>query len=354
MARKKARPVRRTTPAARGSQRAKARSPKRTKGGGIHQLAAAPEAAGKSAPSFARHETFAPRFGWVRKGYAAVENRPEFFLQKDAHLQIGVGKNQARSIRYWCHALGVLQDFRRPAQRLIESVHSDLGRNLLKRSGWDPYLEDPASLWLLHWRLVREPWTATAWHYAFTLMPDLDFTVQRLTRALGEYVAMAFPGARVAESSLSKDASCIARMYSVARATDLTEESIQSPFADLGLISPTNSAQESFRFNVGIKRNLPAAIVAAACIEFAAAVAPTARTVGISRLISDAGSPGMAFKLSESALTEYLDQASRETRAFWLSDAAGLVQVGYKGDPSALVTRILDAYYVSSRDSVAA
>src|SRR2546423_1123874 len=63
----------------------------------------------QTAPAaFARHETFYPRSGWLKKGFDAASVDPMVFLRDDAPLRLGVGKNMARSIRYWCHAFKLL------------------------------------------------------------------------------------------------------------------------------------------------------------------------------------------------------------------------------------------------------
>jgi len=41
---------------------------------------------------FARHETFYPRYGWLKKGFEAVHANSNIFLEEDAHIQLGVGK----------------------------------------------------------------------------------------------------------------------------------------------------------------------------------------------------------------------------------------------------------------------
>ena len=43
--------------------------------------------------SFARHETFHPRYGWFRKAYAFVADEGNDFNQEDAPRLSGVGKN---------------------------------------------------------------------------------------------------------------------------------------------------------------------------------------------------------------------------------------------------------------------
>src|SRR4051794_40443347 len=63
---------------------------------------------------FARHETFAPRFGWLRKAYDAVTDPrvgPEVFLQPDAPVTLGVGKNMVNAIRYWTQAFKLTVEY---------------------------------------------------------------------------------------------------------------------------------------------------------------------------------------------------------------------------------------------------
>ena len=52
-------------------------------------------------PVFARHETFHPRYGWFRKAYEATADDPAAFTRKDAPVELGVGKNMVKSIRFW-------------------------------------------------------------------------------------------------------------------------------------------------------------------------------------------------------------------------------------------------------------
>ena len=56
-----------------------------------------------------RHETFTPRYGWLKKGYDAASREPDIFRAADAIEQLGVGKNMVRSIKFWCQAFKVLQ-----------------------------------------------------------------------------------------------------------------------------------------------------------------------------------------------------------------------------------------------------
>ena len=59
--------------------------------------------------AFSGHQTFPFRYAWLPKGVGAVREDPEAFLQPDALVRLGVGKNMVASIRFWCEALGLLE-----------------------------------------------------------------------------------------------------------------------------------------------------------------------------------------------------------------------------------------------------
>ncbi len=59
-------------------------------------------------PIFANHETFHPRFGWLKKGFDAAKKNPDIFSQDDAPVRLGVGKNMVRAIRYWSSAFKII------------------------------------------------------------------------------------------------------------------------------------------------------------------------------------------------------------------------------------------------------
>lgn len=284
---------------------------------------------------FARHETFHPRYGWLKKGLDAVSQDPGIFLREDAPVQLGVGKNMVRSIRYWCEAFKLVQ----------ESRPTHFGHKLFRQ--WDTYLEDPASLWLLHWYLLKPPCTATAWWAAFNLFRRTEFGSEDLLLTLQEYCSQM--GKRVAVGSLRKDVTCLLRMYgSQDSGTKVgpTEDSLDCPFAELGLIRPE---EKGYHFWTGLKLNLPPEIIVAACLEFVAdgleTDDKTDGTISLSRLLYDVNSPGLVFKLSESAMSAAIERVAQKRAEIRLSESAGLLQMSFVGSPSRLSTDILDEYY---------
>lgn len=291
---------------------------------------------------FARHETFHPRFGWLKKGYDLAIADPGIFLRDDAPVLLGVGKNMVRSIRYWCIAFKVL------TEETHQSLPTSFGHQLLGESGWDPFLENPASLWLLHWHLLKSPCFATTWSYIFNVFQSAEFTTEALLDNLQGY-ADSF-NSRTAESSLKKDISCLLRMYAEQESRKgPTEDSIDCPFTELRLLYSIGSGRR-YGFQVGFKETLPSEIVVAACLEFAAMENADSKAMGLSRLAHLPGSPGRVFKLSEAAIAESIEQVARqrhEQADLFLSDGAGLLQLQYvEDDPSALSASILNEYFV--------
>ncbi|MFO7556347.1 MAG: DUF4007 family protein [Desulfobacterales bacterium] len=185
-------------------------------------------------PVFARHETFHPRYGWFKKGY---DKNEVFYEDKGkARVVLGVGRNMVIAIRYWCLAFKILN--KDNENRLNSYEPSQFGTKLLSDSGWDPYIEDPATLWLLHWNLFRPPCYATSWYFVFNEFNRISFTPDDILHSLKEYIKRAYPANNTKKSSLKRDINCILRMYVEKNPSKFkNEDTIDCPFAELGLIT---------------------------------------------------------------------------------------------------------------------
>ena len=124
----------------------------------------------------------------------------------------------------------------------------------------------------------------------------------------------------------------------------LKEDSLDCPFTELGIINAFTDSKR-FTFNFGSKPTLPPEIIVTACLEFASSFQDDARTISISRLLYDAGSPGQAFKLTESSLSNAIETVSLKAKDIYLTDTAGMIQFAYDNDPLKISERILNSYY---------
>lgn len=290
-------------------------------------------------PIFARHETFQPRFGWLRKAYLAGETgQGEDFSADDATVRLGVGKNMVRAIRFWGEACKVLEPL--PTRgRSSGLVPSEFGRSILGHDGWDPYLELPGSLWLLHWAMLRPPTHLPVWWIAFNEFNAIEFqSDDLLERAVRECEAV---GAAVGKGSIKKDVDCCLRMYSGGGAAKTAEFITESPFVSLGLISRTNAG--SYRFMVGSKGTLAPELVAFASLDYM--TRNGAQTATLTSLANDPASPGRVFKLAEDHIAEAIEQTAKKVPAISLQHPGGARQLSINGDSKALSVRLLDLYF---------
>lgn len=297
-------------------------------------------------PSFARHETFHPRFGWLRKAVAASTASGEVFTDDDATVTLGVGKNMVNAIRYWGLAFKILEHTANPKRpRVPLTVPTTFGRTLLGDDGWDPYLEDPASLWLLHWKLLSTPCQAPVWWVAFNDFTAVQFSETQLTTHVMELAAAAgWPA--VVEASVKKDVDCLLRTYTVRRhGRQGLDDILDCPFRELGLIEAAAGDEgRSWRFVVGEKPGLPDEIVTYAALHFAS-LSEGARSISIARLAHDPGSPGAAFRLTETALFGALSRMASSNDALQVAEPGGLRQLLYDDDPAVLSDQVLTGYY---------
>lgn len=280
-------------------------------------------------PLFSGHQTFALRYGWLKKAYDAVEtsgNDPgnkSIFLSDAAIANFGVGRNMVGSIRHWATSCGVIREEPGTARLVV----TPLGRFLLGADGVDPYLEHPASLWLLHWSLCSGETSRglkTTWFWAYSHFTGGVFRREDLVDGLMKFAeARGWP--RVSRTTVQRDVECFVRSYE-SRPTGhrgTAEESLESALAELGLI---RGMRGQFQFVRGPKRSLPNEVFVLALNSFWNRIGATG-TLSFEAIAHEPGSPGRVFLLDEGDLADRLlalDEVSGGVLRW--SETAGLKQ----------------------------
>jgi hypothetical protein len=301
--------------------------------------------------SFSGHETFVFRYGWLKKAVDATIQNPEIFTTDESLAVLGVGKNMVRSIRHWSLATGVLQEMSKTRGARLEPT--EFGLYLFGESGKDPYLEDPNSLWLLHWRLATNERRCTSWSWAFNLLQSVEFTRESLAIVFRQELAkhsLVAPS----DGSLKRDLDCFVRTYSAPRGQKgvVAEDSLDCPLTELELITE-NPASGALQFRKGFQRTLSMEAFLYALNEYWGKVAPARDTLAFSEIAYSPGSPGSVFKLDENSLMERLEQLELCSEgALSFADTAGLKQVYRRAQPQAL--QALTRHYEFSDPRVAA
>lgn len=306
-------------------------------------------------PMFANHQTFHPRFGWVKKGYKAAAIDPEAFNLRSAPVDLGVGKNMVEAIRFWALATKVIARRPHPERpRLTVYTPTRIGRALLDdRVGIDPYIENPSTLWALHWHAISAPSVLPVWQLAFNDFTAMEFTEAELLRFCCNEIA-ATTWSQPTESSIRKDVDCLLRMYSprAARGRESLDDLIDSPFSALELIrlAPGNK-RESYRFVRGRKRSLPAAAITYACLDFMSRDGQNIRTISMTRLAVDPGSPGRIMKLTEQDILDAIEESSHAVTGLNILRPAGSRQLAVSTDPALVALAVLYAERANRRSS---
>ncbi len=289
--------------------------------------------------SFGRHETFILRYGWLTKGFQAFEEDNAIFTNDASTIKLGVGKNMVNAIRYWLRAAQLLED---RDQGLVTTA---LGQLLLGKKGLDPFLEDEATLWLIHWLIATNAELATAWYWFFNCFHKAEFTLQEASDNLADFVRQQF-GDKHSEKTVRLEISIITRMYCQGLQTVKTdlEELLDAPLIDLRLITSDNT---HFYRSLGDERpSIPIDLIGFALNELFAM--QKRNVIPVNQLMyGDNYSVGIGsvFRLTESSLLAKLEHlVQRYPNVFRLDETAGLNQL-YQLDSSCSSLSFLQRHY---------
>lgn len=296
--------------------------------------------------SFSGHETFVFRYPWLKKAVDAVAIDPRVFGQEDSIVTLGVGKNMVRSIRHWGLATGVLQE--EPKTRGTSMLLTSFGKFLFgddMLAGVDPYLEDPNSLWLLHWNLLSNGDRSTTWQWAFNRFPSNEFTREGLAQSISDE-CQRLNLQPPTEGTLRRDVEVFIRTYLSSRAakTAAIEDSLDCPLTELGLVEEV-SGTDLLKIKRGPKTTLSNEVFAYCLVDFWNRTAVALTSLAFGDIAYAQNSPGAIFKLDENSLVERLEALHDTTNgALSYTETAGLKQV-YRHKPEVAPTTWLTKHY---------
>ncbi|MFZ2175465.1 MAG: DUF4007 family protein [Rhodococcus sp. (in: high G+C Gram-positive bacteria)] len=306
-------------------------------------------------PTFANHQTFHPRFGWIKKGYDAAAKNPNVFNLPGAPIELGVGKNMVEAIRFWSTATRVITRKPHPERpRVAVSTPTHFGRAFLDDDyGLDPYMEDQSTLWILHWQALSAETILPIWRLTFNDFGAVEFTEDELLQyCVDEVAATTWQQPKI--SSIQKDVDCLLRMYTrrETRGRQTLDDLLDSPFRELQILQPSPGSRKSYRFVRGEKRGLPAAAITYACLDYMSRDAGGSRTISITRLAVDPGSPGRIMKLTEQDIVSAIEQSAREATGIRLARPAGATQLTVDSHPTLIAHAVMWAHHTRRRSDL--
>jgi len=200
----------------------------------------------KSKYTFSGHETFQCKTLWLKKGYDFVKAGYDF-NDSDAVVVLGVGKNMVSAIRYWMKAFGLLDD--NGLTRISYYLFDD-------KTGKDPYSEDLATLWLLHYLIVDTNYASL---YKLTFddfqRERKEFSSEQLQRFVKRHCTDNGFDTLYNENTVKKDIDVLLKNY-ILPTDSKTNEDYSVLLLELNLIRPDNE-RKMFIFNDSGKRAVP-------------------------------------------------------------------------------------------------
>lgn len=279
---------------------------------------------------FSGHETFPLRQLWLRKAFHAIydagsdaaESR-KVFSDETAIRRFGVGRNMVSAIRHWALACDVLREARGGALQV-----GDIGTFLFGAAGVDPYLERPATCWLVHWLLAGRATRSTTWHWVFNRVTQQTFNRALIQSGLEQLAVQ--KQARVSVTTIKRDIEVCLRCYLSRMDSREADDAAEPLLADLGLISEGPAG--TFHFRRGNQPSLPDGIFAFALLEFwrnwEQSTGSSQSTLSYEAIAHDYGSPGRVFKLDENSTAERLMALEELSNgAIRWTDTAGVRQI---------------------------
>jgi len=274
---------------------------------------------------FSGHDTFHCRLFWLKKGYDYISNEGKF--RDDSGVELGVGRNMVNSIRFWLKSFGVVKD---------GNEINPLYKELLDNDGWDPYLENEATLQLLHYELCANG-HSSIYGLIFRELRKIkpEFNKQHFVNFVKDLDGSQSNGI------LEKDFSVFLRTYS-SRGEKSKEDSYSGLMTELSLVKVVGEDQKKeklYRIENNNQSNVPVEILLYCILSND----NYDKSISFKSLYSDKKGIGNIFCFDQDKLEDKLFEIAEKFDFVTYNSEAGIKELQFKSKSSAL--EILKLYY---------
>ena len=268
--------------------------------------------------SFSGHDSFQCRQLWLKKGYDFIDNGHSF-NDLDAVVKLGVGKNMVSSIRFWMKAFNILD---------VNDNLTVFGKKLFDNdTGFDPFLEDDASLWLLHYQLVR---TRLASIYSIVFNEFRKEKIYFSKETFINYLKRrkeAEPHLPFNQNTISDDFDVFLKMYQRNSASKDIEDSFSGVLTDIEMLKILGKGKdEQYQIENNERDKLPSPIFLYAILDNP----EYGLSISLHTLENEFNSPGTIFALNRQGLLNKIFEIVEENRYITFTDHAGIKELQFK------------------------
>ncbi|MBI3798032.1 MAG: DUF4007 family protein [Deltaproteobacteria bacterium] len=290
------------------------------------------------------HETFPCRYTWLPKAVRGLSKNPQLFLDEDqAMVDLGVGKNMVRAIRYWAQAAGVVEPLIKGKTHHL----SLFGEILLGEDGLDPFLEDIRTLWLIHWNLstdIENP--LLAWDYLLNQWHEPEFVPGAVLKALHKEANRYNDNLSLVTVKQHFDTFLHTYIPTRGRKREVQEDNLDCPLVELELIVEvgereldrlSGQREPIYAFRKDEKPDVSLALFAYSLYDFWQKRHKTEATLPLREVTYGHGSPGQVFKLSEDEVRTRVEALRQQTEGFiTYTESASLQQLQRHGERNSI------------------
>jgi hypothetical protein len=281
--------------------------------------------------TFSGHDSFHCRQLWLKKGFDFVQEG-NAFNNDDAVVKLGVGKNMVSSIRYWSKAYNIID---------VKDNPTEFGIRLLDtKTGYDPFLEDEASIWLLHYQLIKSG-IASTYSIIFNEFrkEKLFFNRESFLNYLKRRKETE-QGLNFNENTVADDFDVFVKTYKNNLDTKEVEDSFTGVLSEIELLKITGKGkEEQIQIENAERMSLPDAVFLYTILDNA----DYGLSISLNALEYDNNSPGSIFALNRTGLINKINDIVAANKGITFTDHAGIKELQFKKKPNAFT--ILDSYY---------
>ncbi|MGO4876554.1 DUF4007 family protein [Pedobacter psychrotolerans] len=266
--------------------------------------------------TFSGHESFHCRQMWLKKGYDFVR-KGKSFNDPEAVVELGVGKNMVTSIKFWLKSFNIIDSN-------DEITH--LGHFIFESDGFDPYLEDDQSLWLLHYSLIKNKFSSI-----YSLIFN-EFRKEKIRFSKENF--QAYATRRLENSNLKTigdDFDVFKKTYlNKSEDIKLTEDSFLGLLSDLQLVKLFEKG--TYYIDNIDRPSLSSKVFLYSILDNE----NYGYSISLHALENDENSPGVVFALSRQSLLDNVEKLTEEFSWITFSDQAGVKELQFKNKPQDL------------------
>jgi len=277
------------------------------------------------------HETFQCRNLWLKKGYDFLKSKKKF-KDLDSVVFLGVGKNMVSSIRFWMRSFDIIDD---------NDNITEFGHLILADDGFDPYLEDEGTLWILHYKLVVNNFSST-----YSLLFN-EFRKEKIEFTKESYVK--FVTRKCVENSIKEpkentildDFSVMSKLYIRSESqTKDKEDNYSGLLTDLNLINNIGiKGEEILVIENSEKINIPSEVILFCILE----TGGFESSINFNKIESDYNNVGSVFAINRLGLVNKIEEIVKNEKSIIYSDYAGIKELQFK--KKIKPSTVLEKYY---------